>query len=169
MKTLWTASGVHRLEREVEELRKKIADATANEPPRQNSLSESKLAERIIAAHQEAPTARMLADKETLLGTLDVAPRPRQTKTVQIGQILTLKYLEGSRSKPGGTVERFLFGGDGEGDTDSSLHTVSCTSPLGRKLVNKSMSDSIDIQCPGGTYTVKIINIELPKEKTPAQ
>jgi transcription elongation factor GreA len=154
--TYLTREGYKKLEDELEYLRtvrrKEIADRL-REAMEGDDLGLDPDAEFEAAKNDQAFLEGRIKELEILLASARVIDENNKpsTDSVQVGTRVTIQE---ESSEP----ETYIIVGAAEADPTEKR--VSNESPLGKALMDRRAGDVIQVDAPGGTFTVKIVKIE---------
>ena len=151
---LISAEGKERLEKELEELktvkRQEIADKI--ETARSfGDLSEN--SEYDEAKNEQAKVETRIADLEEMLKHVKViSANDINTDIVNIGTKVRV-YDEAFDEE----CEYSIVGSTG---ADPMANKISDQSPLGRALIGAHVGDTVEVEAPSGSYTVRVVGID---------
>ncbi len=148
-----TREGYEKLQRELEylrtEKRKEVAERLHNTIEESNRLSEDP--EYEAAKNEQAFVEGRIRELELLLSQAHIIENG-QHQTVQIGAHVKIQE-DGSD-----TVEEYTIVGAAEANPREGL--ISYESPLGKALLDHKAGDTVTVEAPSGTFTVKILEIQ---------
>jgi len=152
MSTFLTQEGYKKLEEELEHLitlrRKEVAERL-REAMDGGELVDN--GEFEAAKNEQAFVEGRIKELKMLLATSQVIDNSQDAGSVQIGSTVTIR--ERNR-KP--EVYHIV----GAPEANPATGHISNESPLGVALLGKVVGDKVEIEAPGGSFTVKIIKIE---------
>lgn len=148
-----TSEGYQKLQEELEFLRttkrEQIADRL-HEAIEGGELLDN--AELEAAKNEQAFVEGRIKELEILLATARVVDEKDVDKEViQVGNRVTLQE-EGSREK-----EKYEIVGAAE--ADPKVGKISNESPVGKALLGKRVGDKVQVEAPGGSYTIKVLKV----------
>ncbi len=148
-----TSEGYQKLQEELEFLRttkrEQIADRL-HEAIEGGELLDN--AELEAAKNEQAFVEGRIKELEILLATARVVDEKDVDKEViQVGNRVTLQE-EGSREK-----EEYEIVGAAE--ADPKVGKISNESPVGKALLGKRVGDKVQVEAPGGSYTIKVLKV----------
>lgn len=148
-----TSEGYQKLQEELEFLRttkrEQIADRL-HEAIEGGELLDN--AELEAAKNEQAFVEGRIKELEILLATACVVDEKDVDKEViQVGNRVTLQE-EGSREK-----EEYEIVGAAE--ADPKVGKISNESPVGKALLGKRVGDKVQVEAPGGSYTIKVLKV----------
>ena len=111
-------------------------------------LSEN--AEYATARQEQDRTENRISEIEHILQNVELIKRPRGDSKVQLGSTVKLKSNEGKNK---------VFQVVGTVEADPSEGKISDELPIGQALLDKKLSDSVEIKTPTESVTYKIIEI----------
>lgn len=152
-----TVEGKAKLEAELEDLklnkRKEIIErikvARSFGDLSENSEYESAKDEQAFVEGRISSLENMIRFSE-IIDDEDVA-----ADEVSLGRVVTFKEL------PDGDEESYTIVGSAEADPLD--FKISNDSPIAKALLGKKLGDTVEIESPGGAFSVQIINIEKAK------
>lgn len=106
------------------------------------------------AAYQEAKTrlrrinTRILVIKETLAHAIIIQPHTA-SKDIRLGSVVTVESANGKQT----------FEIVGQQETNPARGRISHLSPLGQKLLGRTIDDTVDVQHEQRTVTYRIIDV----------
>jgi transcription elongation factor GreA len=111
-------------------------------------------AEYEAAKNEQAFLEGRIKELETILATarvIDEKPGAVVAETVNVGTKVTIQ-------EEGADPETYSIVGAAEANPAEGL--VSNESPLGKALINHKVGDQVQVDAPGGSFTVSILKIE---------
>ncbi len=150
-----TETGYQKLQEELEilrtEKREEIAKRLHDAQEEGGDLIEN--AEYEAAKNEQAFVEGRIKELEVLLATARIIPdtHTASVDTVQIGAVVTIQEED---SEP----EVYTIVGAAEADPSGGR--ISNESPIGKALLNHKAGDTVQIDAPAGSYTVKILKLE---------
>jgi len=148
-----TTEGAQRLRSELENLtgpvRKQLAERLRS-AIEMGDLSEN--ADYIATKEEQAFVEGRIQELEYLLRHAKIIKKNDQNpKKVALGTVVTIKERDQA-------PETYYLVGRKEADPRDGR--ISHASPIGKALMGKKIGDEIEVQTPGGTLRLQIINIE---------
>jgi transcription elongation factor GreA len=105
------------------------------------------------AKNEQAFLEGSIKELEILLATARVVDDSEiDVEIIQIGNTVTLQ-------EDGSTEEVYEIVGAAE--ADPAQGKISNESPMGRALLGKRVGDLVQVEAPGGSYTVKVLKVDL--------
>lgn len=153
--TMLTAEGLKNLEEELADLqnvkRKEIAEKI-KVARSYGDLSEN--SEYDDAKNEQAIMEARIATIEAILKTAEIIDESNtSTENVHLTSIVTVEMIKtGKQSK-------YKIVGSGSNETNPREGKISDESPVGKALMGKSVGDVVEVETPGGTIALKIIEI----------
>jgi len=147
-----TRQGYEKLQKELDELRTVKRQEVANrlhEAMEGGELIED--AEYEAAKNEQAFVEGRIQELEILLANARVVEETGQREVVQIAAKVTIQ-------EDGNEPELYTIVGPAE--ANPRLGRISNESPLGRALLDHRAGDSVHVDAPGGSFTVKILKVE---------
>lgn len=147
-----TRQGYEKLQKELDELRTVKRQEVANrlhEAMEGGELIED--AEYEAAKNEQAFVEGRIQELEILLANARVVEETGQREVVQIAAKVTIQ-------EDGNEPELYTIVGPAE--ANPRLGRISNESPLGRALMDHRAGDSVHVDAPGGSFTVKILKVE---------
>ena len=109
-------------------------------------------AELEAAKNEQAFVEGRIKELEILLATARVIDdKTIQPGCVQVGSHVTIQE-EGSKEKEEYTVV-------GAAEADPAKGKISNESPLGKAIINHEEGDKVQVEAPGGAFTVKLLKV----------
>jgi len=108
-------------------------------------------AEYEAAKNEQAFVEGRIQELEILLGNARVIDETEKTDTVNVGS--TVMIQEGDNP-----VEVYTIVGPAEASPRDGR--ISNESPLGRAMMEKRAGDTVKVDAPGGSFTVRILKVE---------
>ena len=147
-----TREGFEKLQTELDELRnvrrKEIA-LRLQEAMEDGELIEN--AEYEDAKNEQAFVEGRIKDLDLLLATARIIDEGENEQgLIQVGTTVTIQ-------EDGNEPETYMIVGPAE--ANPLLGRISNESPIGRALINHKVGESVQVEAPGGVYTVVIIKI----------
>jgi len=102
------------------------------------------------AKNAQAFVEGRIAYLKSILAQAEIVDDLSKTDVVQIGTKVTIETAEKEK-------ENYIVVGRAESDPVEGK--ISYESPLGNALLGHSKGDKVDVQAPGGVFTVKILKI----------
>lgn len=124
----------------------------------QGDLSEN--ADYDAAKNKQAEIQGEINDIQNKLNTYQVISKDKSFKGVQIGSVVTVEYLSGSKK---GDKQTFEIVGSGELDlSDASCLKIERSCPLGKALDKHNAGDEVDVDTPNpqASYKVKVLTVK---------
>lgn len=146
-----TKQGFHKLQEELEYLRttKRHEVATRlHEAMEGGELIED--AEYEAAKNEQAFVEGRIQELEILLGNARVIDESEKTDTVNVGSTVTIQ--EGDNPE-----EIYTIVGPAEASPRDGR--ISNESPLGRALMEKRAGDTVKVDAPAGSFTVRVLKV----------
>jgi transcription elongation factor GreA len=150
--TFLTPEGFTKLQDELEHLRGAKRTEVANrlhEAMDGGELIEN--AEYEAAKNEQAFVEGRIQELDLILATARVIKENGNVDVVQVGSKVTIQ--EG-----GASPETYTIVGAAEANPREGL--ISNESPLGKALINHRAGDKVNVEAPGGTFTVVVIKVE---------
>ncbi len=147
-----TRQGYEKLQKELDELRTVKRQEVANrlhEAMEGGELIED--AEYEAAKNEQAFVEGRIQELEILLANARVVEETGEREVVQIAAKVTIQ-------EDGNEPELYTIVGPAE--ANPRLGRISNESPLGRALMDHRAGDSVHVDAPGGSFTVKILKVE---------
>ena len=148
-----TREGYDKLQDELEYLRTYKRQEIANrlhEAMEGGELIEN--AEYEAAKNEQAFVEGRIKELEILLATARVIAEDQgSAETVQVGSTVTIK-------EEGAEPEIFTIVGAAE--ANPAVGRISNESPLGKALLNRKISEMVQVDAPAGSFTVEILKVE---------
>lgn len=147
-----TRQGYEKLQKELDELRTVKRQEVANrlhEAMEGGELIED--AEYEAAKNEQAFVEGRIQELEILLANARVVEETGQREVVQIAAKVTIQ-------EDGNEPELYTIVGPAE--ANPRLGRISNESPLGRALMDHRAGESVHVDAPGGSFTVKILKVE---------
>jgi transcription elongation factor GreA len=108
-------------------------------------------AEYEAAKNEQAFVEGRIQELEILLGNARVIDESEKTDTVNVGSTVTIQ--EGDNPE-----EIYTIVGPAEASPRDGR--ISNESPLGRALMEKRAGDTVKVDAPAGTFTVRVLKVE---------
>ena len=148
-----TREGYQKLQDELDYLRKVKRQEVANrlhEAMEGGELIEN--AEYEAAKNEQAFVEGRIQELDVLLASAKIIEDNGRKKsdTVQLGSKVTMKE---------GNFEAETFSIVGAAEANPREGKISNESPIGKAILGHKVGDSVKVETPGGTYTVKILKI----------
>jgi len=148
-----TREGYDKLQEELDYLRTYKRQEIANrlhEAMEGGELIEN--AEYEAAKNEQAFVEGRIKELEILLATARVISETHTTaETIQVGSTVTIQ-------EEGGSPEAYTIVGAAE--ANPAVGRISNESPLGKALLNRKVSESVQVDAPQGSFTVEILKVE---------
>jgi transcription elongation factor GreA len=147
-----TKQGFYKLQEELEYLRttKRHEVATRlHEAMEGGELIED--AEYEAAKNEQAFVEGRIQELEILLGNARVIDESEKTDTVNVGSTVTIQ--EGDNPEEVYTIV-------GPAEASPRDGRISNESPLGRALMEKRAGDTVKVDAPAGSFTVRVLKVE---------
>ena len=151
-KIILTHEGLENLEQELQELkvvRRKDVAAKIKEARGQGDLSEN--AEYDAAKEEQAEIEARIVTIENMLRNAEVIDSGNVTDTVSIGN--TIKIFDAEFEEE---IEYTLVG---SAEADPFNGKISNESPIGATIIGHKVGDTIEVDTPDGTISLKILEI----------
>ena len=150
-----TAEGLKNLEEELEYLhnvkRKEIAEKI-KVARSYGDLSEN--SEYDDAKNEQAIMEARITTIEAILKTAVIIDESNtNTEHVHLTSVVTIEILNT------GKQYQYKIVGSGSNETNPREGKISDESPIGRALMEKSVGDIVEVETPGGTMNIKILEI----------
>jgi len=107
-------------------------------------------AEYEAAKNEQAFIEGRIQDLEVLLANARVIEENAKTDVVQVGAKVTIQ-------ENGSEPEKYIIVGPAEANPRNGR--ISNESPLGRALMDHRAGDSVKVDAPGGSFSVKILKV----------
>lgn len=150
-----TPSGYQKLQDELEQLRtvkrQEVAARLREAMEDGGDMGVDLDAEYEAAKNEQAFVEGRIQELEILLANAHVIENSGKREVVDVGATVTIK--EG-RSQP----EVYTVVGRAEANPREGR--ISNESPLGRAILDHRAGDKVDVEAPGGSFTVKIVKVE---------
>jgi transcription elongation factor GreA len=150
-----TPSGYQKLQDELEQLktvkRQEVAARLREAMEGGGDMGVDLDAEYEAAKNEQAFVEGRIQEIETLLANARVIENSGKREVVDVGATVTIK--EG-RNKP----EVYTVVGRAEANPREGR--ISNESPLGQAIMDHRAGDKVDVEAPGGLFTVKIVKVE---------
>jgi transcription elongation factor GreA len=150
-----TPSGYQKLQDELEQLktvkRQEVAARLREAMEGGGDMGVDLDAEYEAAKNEQAFVEGRIQEIETLLANARVIENSGKREVVDVGATVTIK--EG-RNKP----EVYTVVGRAEANPREGR--ISNESPLGQAVMDHRAGDKVDVEAPGGSFTVKIVKVE---------
>ena len=150
-----TPSGYQKLQDELEQLktvkRQEVAARLREAMEDGGDMGVDLDAEYEAAKNEQAFVEGRIQEIETLLANARVIENSGKREVVDVGATVTIK--EG-RNKP----EVYTVVGRAEANPREGR--ISNESPLGLAIMDHRAGDKVDVEAPGGLFTVKIVKVE---------
>ena len=150
-----TPSGYQKLQEELEQLRtvkrQEVAARLREAMEDGGDMGVDLDAEYEAAKNEQAFVEGRIQEIEILLANARVIENSGKREVVDVGATVTIK--EG-RNKP----EVYTVVGRAEANPREGR--ISNESPLGQAIMDHRAGDKVDVEAPGGSFTVKIVKVE---------
>lgn len=148
-----TREGFQKLQEELDYLRTVKRQEVANrlhEAMEGGELIEN--AEYEAAKNEQAFVEGRIQELDILLASAKIIEDngKKKSDTVQLGSKVTMKE---------GNFEAETFSIVGAAEANPREGKISNESPIGKAILGRKVGDSVKVETPGGTYTVKILKI----------
>lgn len=150
--TFLTQDGYHKLQDELELLRTQKREEIArrlHEAMEGGELIEN--AEYEIAKNEQAFVEGRIKELEIILATARIITETHNIDQIQVGSKVTIQ-------EEGSEPETYFIVGAAEANPEEGK--ISNESPIGKSLINHKQDETIQIDAPGGHFTVKILKVE---------
>lgn len=150
--TFLTPEGFKKLQDELEYLRTVKRNEVANrlhEAMDGGELIEN--AEYEAAKNEQAFVEGRIQELDLILATARVIEESENGDVIQVGSKITIQ-------ETGFSPETYTIVGAAEANPREGL--ISNESPIGKALINHRSGEKINVEAPGGTFTVQIIKVE---------
>jgi len=150
-----TKEGYQKLADELEYLRTQKRVEVANrlhEAMEGGELIEN--AEYEAAKNEQAFVEGRIQELEMILASarvIDEKSMKGKGDLVQVGSTVTIK-------EAGSSVEKYIIVGAAEANPREGK--ISNESPIGKAILNHRAGEEVNVEAPGGTFTVKIVKVE---------
>jgi transcription elongation factor GreA len=149
-----TREGYQKLQEELEDLRTNKRQEIANrlhEAMEGGELIEN--AEYEAAKNEQAFVEGRIKELEMLLATARViAEGSTSADAIQVGSKVTIQEE--------GVSESEVYTIVGAAEANPALGRISNESPLGKALLNRKISDTVQVDAPAGSFVVHILKVE---------
>ena len=149
--TILTAEGYQRLQEELEYLRnvkRKEVAARLHEAMEGGEMIED--AEYEAAKNEQAFVEGRIRELESLLANARVVENSGKHEVLQVGAVVTIQ-------EDGNEPEEYTIVGAAEANPREGK--ISHESPIGRALLDHRPGDVVEVNAPGGSFTVKILKV----------
>ncbi|HCC78115.1 MAG: transcription elongation factor GreA [Chloroflexi bacterium GWB2_49_20] len=150
--TFLTPEGFKKLQDELEYLRTTKRNEVANrlhEAMDGGELIEN--AEYEAAKNEQAFVEGRIQELDLILATARVINESGNGDVIQVGSKITIQ-------EDGSEAETYTIVGAAEANPREGL--ISNESPIGKALLNHRIGDKVNVETPGGTFTVVVIKVE---------
>jgi transcription elongation factor GreA len=150
--TFLTPEGFKKLQDELEYLRTTKRNEVANrlhEAMDGGELIEN--AEYEAAKNEQAFVEGRIQELDLILATARVINEGGNGDVIQVGSKITIQ-------EDGSEAETYTIVGAAEANPREGL--ISNESPIGKALLNHRVGDKVNVETPGGTFTVVVIKVE---------
>jgi transcription elongation factor GreA len=150
--TFLTPEGFKKLQDELEYLRTVKRNEVANrlhEAMDGGELIEN--AEYEAAKNEQAFVEGRIQELDLILATARVIEESENGDVIQVGSKITIQ-------ETGFSPETYTIVGAAEANPREGL--ISNESPIGKALINHRSGEKINVEAPGGTFSVQIIKVE---------
>jgi transcription elongation factor GreA len=152
-----TRQGFQKLQEELEYLRgvkrKEVAQRLHEAVEGNGDLGVDLDAEYEAAKNEQAFVEGRIQELEILLANAHVIEDTGKMDVVQVGATVTIQELEN-----GSEAEIYTIVGPAEANPREGR--ISNESPLGRSLMDHRAGDTVRVDAPGGSFTVRIQKVE---------
>lgn len=149
-----TREGYNRLQDELEFLRtvrrQEVADRL-HEALEGGDLGVDPDAEYEAAKNEQAFVEGRIKELEMLLSNARVVDAPEKTDVVVVGTRVTIQ-------EDGAEEEEYVIVGAAEANPREGR--ISNESPLGRSLMGKRVGDTVSVEAPQGSFSVRVLKLE---------
>ncbi len=150
-----TSEGYQKLQDELEYLRTTRREQVAqrlHEAIEGGELLDN--AELEAAKNEQAFLEGSIKELEILLATARVVDDSEvDRETIQIGNAVTIQEE--------GSTEEETYEIVGVAEADPAEGKISNESPMGRALLGKRVGDLVQVEAPAGSYTIKVLKVDL--------
>jgi len=150
-----TPSGYQKLQDELEQLRtvkrQEVAARLREAMEDGGDMGVDLDAEYEAAKNEQAFVEGRIQELEILLANAQVIENSGKREVVDVGATVTIK--EG-RSKPE------IYTVVGRAEANPREGRISNESPLGQAILDHRAGDKVDVEAPGGSFTVQIVKVE---------
>jgi transcription elongation factor GreA len=146
-----TRDGYQKLQEELDQLRSVKRQEIANrlhEAMEGGELIEN--AEYEAAKNEQAFVEGRIKELEILLATARVIDETAKAEVVQVGSTVTIQ-------EQGKEPETYTIVGAAE--ANPRARRISNESPMGRALLNRRPGEDVQIDAPGGSFTIQILEV----------
>ena len=150
--TFLTQDGYRKLQEELELLRTQKREEIAHrlhEAMEGGELIEN--AEYEIGKNEQAFVEGRIKELEIILATARIISETLSNDQIQVGSKVTIQ-------EEGSDPETYIIVGAAEANPEEGK--ISNESPIGRSLINHKLGETLQIDAPGGHFTVKVIKVE---------
>jgi transcription elongation factor GreA len=147
-----TRDGYQKLQEELDQLRSVKRQEIANrlhEAMEGGELIEN--AEYEAAKNEQAFVEGRIKELEILLATARVIDETAKAEVVQVGSTVTIQ-------EQGKEPETYTIVGAAE--ANPRARRISNESPMGRALLNRRPGEEVQIDAPGGSFTIQILEVQ---------
>jgi transcription elongation factor GreA len=147
-----TRDGYQKLQEELDQLRSVKRQEIANrlhEAMEGGELIEN--AEYEAAKNEQAFVEGRIKELEILLATARVIDETAKAEVVQVGSTVTIQ-------ERGKEPETYTIVGAAE--ANPRARRISNESPMGRALLNRRPGEEVQIDAPGGSFTIQILEVQ---------
>lgn len=150
-KTQLTQQGFEKLQKELEELKQKKRPYAIERLGKARAMGDlSENSEYTSAKDELAFTEGRIQEIEEMLKNVEVINNQEHANVVNLGSYVTVET--------NGTRDELQIVGEFEADPMNKK--LSSTSPIGKALLNKHISETVEVEVPDGKITYKIISIK---------
>ncbi len=150
-----TSEGYQKLQEQLEHLRTTRREEVAqrlHEAIEGGELLDN--AELEAAKNEQAFLEGSIKELEILLATARVVDDSQiDIEFIQIGNTVTIQEE--------GAAEEEVYEIVGAAEADPAEGKISNESPMGRALLGKRVGDLVQVEAPGGSYTIKVLKVDL--------
>lgn len=153
--TMLTAEGLKNLEEELRELqdvkRKEIAEKI-KVARSYGDLSEN--SEYDDAKNEQAIMEARIATIEAILKTAVIIDETNTSnEQVHLTSVVTIEMIKT------GKQAKYMIVGSGSNETNPKEGKISDESPIGKALMDRRVGDVVEVETPGGSVAIKILEI----------
>ena len=153
--TMLTAEGLKNLEEELRELqdvkRKEIAEKI-KVARSYGDLSEN--SEYDDAKNEQAIMEARIATIEAILKTAVIIDESNTSnEQVHLTSVVTIEMIKT------GKQTKYMIVGSGSNETNPKEGKISDESPIGKALMDRRVGDVVEVETPGGSVAIKILEI----------
>ena len=150
-----TPSGYQKLQDELEQLRtvkrQEVAARLREAMEDGGDMGVDLDAEYEAAKNEQAFVEGRIQELEILLANAQVIENSGKREVVDVGATVTIKE---------GRSQAEVYTVVGRAEANPREGRISNESPLGRAILDHRAGDKVDVEAPGGSFTVKIVKVE---------